>query len=382
MKKCNKCGSVISDNDKMAWKCTECGKAFSVNLSKLKKLYVLKNKPENTGKMLLKCSACGNGIDNGDEKIACKCSTCGNVMIGKLRDFAGEDNKPNTTIDKIHSDKTNFTTVSKCYHCGCNLSSDSKFCPECGSQISGIQNQHRKKSYKKAILLTAFLFIIILIGSFSTVVIKNYKVRSYAIQLQTLYDKAKTYIEKGQYKDAKEILTSIYTYKDTAQLLEEIKYESIAFYCIQDIANAISNFSSFSVKKISFYSKEYRYNYSDDQRKKFEKYYNNLDDKMPLILIEYRNNNKDYYAAYIYKQSNNTYNFYGLANTLNMEISSIKEALALLANTNESDARGMFNMAYSALIPEGNLDISKVNRIITDGLAGVNAVQILDIDAI
>lgn len=103
---------------------------------------------------------------------------------------------------------------------------------------------------------------------------------------------------------------------------------------------------------------------------------------MPLILIEYRNNNKDYYAVYIYKQSNNTYNFYGLANTLNMEISSIKEALALLANTNESDARGMFNMAYSALIPEGNLDISKVNRIITDGLAGVNAVQILDIDAI
>ena len=81
MEKCSKCESAISDNDVMAWKCMECGKAFKVNLSKLKKLQVLKNKPENTGKMLLKCSACGNGIDNGDEKIACKCSTCGNVMI-------------------------------------------------------------------------------------------------------------------------------------------------------------------------------------------------------------------------------------------------------------------------------------------------------------
>lgn len=53
MEKCSKCGSVISDNDNMAWKCMECGKAFRVNLSKLKKLYVLKNKHENIGKSLL-----------------------------------------------------------------------------------------------------------------------------------------------------------------------------------------------------------------------------------------------------------------------------------------------------------------------------------------
>ncbi len=88
MEKCSKCESAISDNDVMAWKCMECGKAFKVNLSKLKKLQVLKNKPENTGKMLLKCPTCGNGIDNGNEKIACKCSACGNVMMGNLRDFA------------------------------------------------------------------------------------------------------------------------------------------------------------------------------------------------------------------------------------------------------------------------------------------------------
>lgn len=91
MEKCNKCESIISDNDPMAWKCTECGKAFKVNLSKLKKLQLLKNKPENAGKMLLKCPTCGNGIDNGNEKIACKCSACGNIMMGKLRDFAGVD---------------------------------------------------------------------------------------------------------------------------------------------------------------------------------------------------------------------------------------------------------------------------------------------------
>lgn len=91
MEKCTKCGSVISDNDPMAWKCTECGKAFRINLSRLKKLCVLKDKPENAGKALLKCSTCGNGLDNGNEMIACKCSACGNIMSGSLRDFADGD---------------------------------------------------------------------------------------------------------------------------------------------------------------------------------------------------------------------------------------------------------------------------------------------------
>lgn len=93
MEKCSKCGNIISDNDIMAWKCTECGKAFKVDLSKLKKLQMLKEKPENTGKMLLKCSACGKGIDNGNEKIACKCSVCGNIMMGNLGDFVCEEKK-------------------------------------------------------------------------------------------------------------------------------------------------------------------------------------------------------------------------------------------------------------------------------------------------
>lgn len=87
MDKCSKCGNIISDIDIMAWKCMECGKAFKVNLSKLKKIQMLKNKSENIGKMLLKCPNCGKGIDNGNEKIACKCSACGNVMIGTLMDF-------------------------------------------------------------------------------------------------------------------------------------------------------------------------------------------------------------------------------------------------------------------------------------------------------
>ncbi len=386
MKKCSKCGTAVSENDKMAWKCMECGKAFKINLSKLKRLQALKNKPENAGKSLLKCPACGKGIDNGNEKIACKCSACGNIMSGNLCDFADENVKNHTAENqaanmsfRIPDTSNNFI---KCSNCGKSVPGNSKFCPECGNQISRLQHHNCNKSYKKAIILISFLFIIILTVSFSTVAIKNYKSRSYAAQLQTLYNEAKTLIENGQYQDAQAILSSVNPYKDSEQLLDKIKYESIAFYCIQDIANTVSNFNSFSVKKITFYKKEYRHKLTEDQSNIYQKYYDNLDETMPLILIEYRNNDKDYYAAYIYKSSNSAYNFYGLANTLNMKIDSIKEALSLLANTNESDARGMFNMAYNSLILEADTDISKINKIIAGGLANVNAVQILDIDAL
>ena len=111
MEKCSKCGNIISDNDIMAWKCAECGKAFKVNLSKLEKLQMLKEKPENTGKMLLKCSACGKGIDNGNEKIACKCSACGNIMIRNLGDFVCEEK--NTKQNNVYTFYNSNISVQK-----------------------------------------------------------------------------------------------------------------------------------------------------------------------------------------------------------------------------------------------------------------------------
>lgn len=155
MKKCSKCGWVISDNDKMAWKCTECGKAFRVNLSKLKKLYALKNKPENIGKSLLKCSTCRKGIDNGNEMIACKCSACGNIMSGSLGDFTAVDNENPITENQIAGISTTHPNISndfiKCLNCGNNVPKNAKFCPECGNPISNIKN-HKKKKVKIAMI--------------------------------------------------------------------------------------------------------------------------------------------------------------------------------------------------------------------------------------
>ncbi len=156
MEKCSKCGSIISDNDPIAWKCTECGKAFRLKLSKLKKLSALKNKPENAGKALLKCSTCRNGLDNGNEMIACKCSACGNVMMGKLRDFAGRDtsiNLENTSpnyIQKSHDDqKANREEIEKVYN---NLKRTE-------------QNKKKKTIFIIGLVLIVFVLIIIILVS-------------------------------------------------------------------------------------------------------------------------------------------------------------------------------------------------------------------------
>lgn len=149
MEKCSKCGSAISDNDPMAWKCTECGKAFRVNLSKLKKLQALKDKPENAGKMLLKCSACGNGIDNGNEKIEYKCSSCGNVMIGNLRDFMNNNIKTSIYTDVFIS----------CPECGQKINNHADRCPECGYPLKSLQTN--KVSHMKALRsLRTMLFML------------------------------------------------------------------------------------------------------------------------------------------------------------------------------------------------------------------------------
>ncbi len=135
MDKCNKCGSVISDDDYMAWKCTSCGKAFKVNLSKLKRVQVQKDKPENAGKMLLKCPTCGNGMDDGDEMIACKCSVCGNVSSGNLKYFVGkeegydeggENNAENRSINLIECSNDVPDQVKTYRHCGYEILKEDK----------------------------------------------------------------------------------------------------------------------------------------------------------------------------------------------------------------------------------------------------------------
>lgn len=140
--KCLKCGMPLTDDCFFVWKCNECGKAVKLNLEKLHKVQELKR--QNKGKHLLKCSACGHPLDDGNEKIACKCSSCGNVTGGNLEYFDSddlEDKIVEATLSHLDdTDKNNAVSENliRCPDCGREVSKRAKVCPGCGCPLSEI----------------------------------------------------------------------------------------------------------------------------------------------------------------------------------------------------------------------------------------------------
>lgn len=123
--KCPKCGLDLSDDCIFVWKCNKCGKAVKLNLAKLYK--VLELKKQNAEKLLLKCSACGYPLDDGNEKIVCKCFACGSVSGGNLEYFTS-DNLKDKIIEEtlIHIDDTIIENVD---------STNLLHCPKCLKRI-------------------------------------------------------------------------------------------------------------------------------------------------------------------------------------------------------------------------------------------------------
>lgn len=263
MEKCSKCGSVISDNDNMAWKCTECGKAFRVNLSKLKKLKILKDKPENAGKTLLKCSACGNGIDNGNEKIACKCSVCGNVMMGKLEDFAGKD----TAILKTESRAANIpvalSNISnnfiKCRNCGNSMPGNSKFCPECGHSIVTM------KMKKSRILKIALICIPLSVCLISCIIFIVYRFTGNSQNLSSNFLSDLINKENATEKNFDNIILAQDTFElgDSVDLLGQLKYDTAK---IIDVS--IDDDGGFNNNKCGDYKITFQFTDKDEHSKK------------------------------------------------------------------------------------------------------------------
>lgn len=150
---CNKCGNEPQETDRIAWKCTSCGKAYGVKLSYLQKIQEKKN--SNGVANLLKCKECGKPLDNGDEKIFWKCS-CGNVQSGRLGEY-GE--KINNIIE---------SNLMKCPDCGHEVSKKAEKCPNCGCPIKFDSDKKRfkKGNKKKIIMLIVIILVLIAISMF------------------------------------------------------------------------------------------------------------------------------------------------------------------------------------------------------------------------
>lgn len=176
MMNCNKCGNEPKETDKLAWKCTSCGKAYGVKLSYLHKLIEKKN-AENAVSVL-KCKECGEYLDNGDEKIFWKCS-CGNVQCGELSDYRDRAEAINT-------------------------------------QMKQEQNKNKKKKIKfkiKYVLSISLVCVLFIVGILAFIIIrKNQK-----------YEDATNAYKNANYESAKELFSSLDNFKDSKSMLLKTK---------------------------------------------------------------------------------------------------------------------------------------------------------------
>lgn len=342
MIKCSKCNSVPSDNDVIGWKCNSCGKAFQVKKAQLQSILV--KKKANPEQCLCKCPACGNGLDDGNESIAWKCS-CGHVNMGKLHDFEekveGEekDGKEEVVPDvpKSHlitcpeCGKEISSKAKKCVHCGKVFVEEKpqvKICDDCGKEVAvsatecpycgcpfeeqGLQkvdtiikSKAVKKNFTKMIIPIALLVLVVVIGgvTYNTKVVKPKKV---AAQNKAAYEEAIDLLEKGKYEEGNELLLTIPDYMDVGTILEQIKWETYTYSCVNQFKQYLKNPDSFTLYEVAFYL-------DDETHGIYASLLKNIDLSYPAIVFRsgaqngFGGNTTGYELFYYIKDSGYTY---------------------------------------------------------------------------
>lgn len=289
MIRCSKCNGMPNENDVIGWKCNSCGKAFQVKKEQLHN--ILLKKEANPEKSLCKCPSCENIIDDGKENIAWKCS-CGHVTVGKLDDFK-EDGKIEKREDKEEvvpdvptgnlincpeCGKEISSKAKKCVHCGMVFVEEkaiTKICADCGKEVASdatecpfcgcpfeeqglqkvdtiIKSKVVKKNFTKMVIPIALLALVVVIGG----VIYNIKVvkpKKVAAQNKATYEEAIDLLEKGKYEEGNELLLTIPDYMDVGTILEQIKWETYTYSCVNQFKQYLKNPDSFTLYEVAFY---------------------------------------------------------------------------------------------------------------------------------
>lgn len=189
---------------------------------------------------LIKCPECGEEIS--DKSNAC--IHCGYPL----------EEETNKTVNYI-----------KCPECGKEIPNDMDNCSYCGCPIKiqeptitnvnivkPLQNRIPKQINKKMISITGMAVAIVII----CVVIYNISVvqpRKNEAKKKEVYEDAIELLEKGKYEDGNELLQTITGYKDVDIILEQIKWESYTYECINNFKTWLKNPDSFTLYKVAFY---------------------------------------------------------------------------------------------------------------------------------
>ena len=247
---------------------------------------------------LVKCPECGKEYSDR----AKKCPQCGYVIEKK---------------------KT-------CIECGAILDENMAECPNCGCPVDEQSDNEslikspdkgRKKVNKSLVIVGALIGIAIVVLLVLFVIIPNREEKF----IKEKYESAMSLLETGKYDEAGEILNTILDYSDVKEIKQQIKYESYAYSCINELKNYLKNPDSYSPYEITFYnsmgkSTEDDNNEADDNQQ-IEEDIQDEEDTYPACVMHYGaqngfGGNSTSYALFTYSDDKQAYTILGSCNSL------------------------------------------------------------------
>lgn len=173
------------------------------------------------------------------------CPTCGKEVSDKAISCPG----CGSVLPKAETEEKNIVI---CTECGTECDQGQENCPNCGCPLYSEEEMAARKKAKStrknrliAVVVAAALFLAALAG----LLIFHFTVSV----PRERYNTAMTLLEQGKYSEAEPILSKLGDYNDAETVLEEIKYESIAYTCIGLWKEVLKNPDSFTPYEINFY---------------------------------------------------------------------------------------------------------------------------------
>ena len=154
-----------------------------------------------------------------------------------------------------------------CPECGKEISDRAGSCPHCGCPVNNTSTESNTESQKlpinntinfdikKKLPIIMGIVVVIVIGIiiYNVAVVKPRKIEE---QKKVTYEEAVELLEEGEYEEGKELLETIVGYDDVDIILEQIKWETKAYQCINEWKQLLKNPDSFVLHELYFYKEE------------------------------------------------------------------------------------------------------------------------------
>lgn len=208
-----------------------------------------------------------------------------------------------------------------------------------------------KKKKVSVIMLLCLCLCFILVGCGKTKEEKQ----------EETYSEAMSLLEKGKYDEGKKMLETIEDYKDVSTILEQIKWESKAYSCINDIRKGLKNPDSLYIKDIAFFSPDAKDGLSDSELKEANRMSEIFCEKgEPVILFMVSGENgfggsgTGYYA---FMYGSDGYESLGFCSSLNPE---------KCKDDDEKTISEIMNDCGKYLKVVGKVDLDRIHTIVKD----------------